>query len=397
MSGPLYLCAMGMISPLGADKESTYNALLAGDQSGMVRSDHWTPGQMETVGMIKESSTDLPSVATSLNSRNNQYLYQVALQIDDEIKKAVDTYGASRVAVIIGTSNSGIEESEKAMRYRHEHGSFPADYNFGQQEIGSPSLFLAEIYGIKGPVYSVSAACASGGKAFSTAARLINAGFCDAAIVGGADTLCSMTVGGFRSLQALSDDICNPLSANRNGTNIGEGIAVFVMTKEKSDIAFIGAGESSDAHHVSAPEPNGEGAERAMRQALELSNLNPEDISYLNMHGTATELNDSMEAKAIARVFEKPIPVSSTKPMTGHTLGAAGAVEAAILWLCLHYAEDTVSLPPHLWDGCTDEDVPDINLAQKGDTVPASGTVYLMSNSFAFGGSNVSIIMGKGV
>ncbi len=397
MNTPLYLNAMGMVSPLGADKKTTYEALLAGDQSGMVRSDHWTPGATETVGMIKEEAPSLPSVSPSLNSRNNQYLYQAAQQIDDEIKTVVETYGAHRIAVIIGTSNSGIEESEKAMRYRQEHGSFPAEYNFGQQEIGSPSQFLAEIYGIKGPAYSVSAACASGGKAFSTAARLINGGFCDAAIVGGADTLCSMTIGGFRSLQALSDDICNPMSANRDGTNIGEGIAVFVMTKEKSDIAFIGAGESSDAHHVSAPEPNGEGAETAMRQALEFSDLSPSDISYLNMHGTATELNDSMEAKAISRVFENPISVSSTKPMTGHTLGAAGAVEAAILWLCLHYAEDTASLPPHLWDGKKDENDPDINLAQKGDTVPVSGPLYMMSNSFAFGGSNVSIIMGKGV
>jgi len=395
MSEPLYLNALGVISPLGVGKDATYKAMIAGDQSNMVSTDKWTPGQMETVGRIAADPSLLSHIPISLRSRNNAFLYQAALEIEPEIHDAVSKYGAMRVGVIIGTSNSGIEESENAMKHREATGAFPENYHFDQQEIGSPSTFLATKYGLGGPAYSVSAACASGGKAFAAAARLIHNGICDAVLVGGADTLCSMTIGGFRSLQALSDGICNPMSSNRNGTNIGEGIALFLMTKEKSGICFMGAGESSDAHHVSAPEPNGFGAEAAMRQALELSGLTTSDINYLNLHGTATPLNDAMESAAISRVFKEGLPVSSVKPMTGHTLGAAGAVEAAILWLSLTNAADQVAIPPHIWDGEADLDIPPVNLVKKGDTLSLGNRMIMMSNSFAFGGSNVSIILGR--
>lgn len=395
MKQPLYLNALGVVSPLGIGKSATYKAMMVGDQKNMVQTDKWTPGQPEMVGMIAGNPPSLPSVSLPLRSRNNAFLYQAALEIEPEIRDAISEYGPGRVGVIIGTSNSGVEESEHAMKHLKAAGSFPQSYHFDQQEIGSPSNFLALVYGLGGPVYSVSAACASGGKAFAAAARLINNDMCDAVLVGGADTLCSMTIGGFRSLQALSDDICNPMSRNRDGTNIGEGIALFLMTKRKSAVCFMGAGESSDAHHVSAPEPNGLGAEAAMRQALELSGVGVADIHYLNLHGTATALNDSMEAAAISRLFDETLLLSSIKPMTGHTLGAAGAVEAAMLWLSLENATDKAAVPPHLWDGTRDETIPPVNLAQKGDTVRAGSRLVMMSNSFAFGGSNVSIVLGR--
>lgn len=396
MGDPLYLNALGIVSPLGLGKEDTYKTMIVGDQSNMVRTDKWSANSVEVVGKIATDPPELPISDRPLQSRNNRFLYQASVEIKQNILCAISEYGAHRVGVIIGTSTSGIEESEVAMKHRHEFGSFPPGYHFFQQEIGCPSAFLAAAYAIKGPAYSVSSACASGGKAFAAAARLIQADLCDAVVVGGADSLCSMTVGGFRSLQALSDTICNPMSRNRSGTNIGEGAALFLMSREKSEISFLGAGESSDAHHVSAPEPSGEGAEVAMRQALKSAGVTADDIGYLNLHGTATALNDSMESAAISRVFKDVLPVSSSKPMTGHALGAAGAIEAAILWLSLSNANDRAVIVPHLWDGEADPDIVPLNLAKKGDSLVAGDRLLMMSNSFAFGGSNVSVILGRG-
>lgn len=390
---PLYLNALGIISPLGTGKAATYEAVVRGDQSNMIKTDKWTSGTPQFVGMIATEPLPLPVSDIQFQSRNNAFLYQAALEIESDIRAAISDYGVNRIGVIIGSSTSGIEESEIAMKYRAEKGEFPESYHVDQQEIGSPSAFLATLYGITGPVYSISSACASGGKAFAAAARLIKAGICDAVLVGGADSLCSMTVGGFHSLQALSDEICNPMSRNRSGTNIGEGAAIFLMSRKQADVAYLGAGESSDAHHISAPEPNGIGAETAMRQALRDANVNADDVCYLNLHGTATSLNDSMEAAAISRIFDPKLPVSSTKPMTGHALGAAGTIEAAILWLCLENATETVSLPPHIWDGAVDPDIAEVNLVQRDQTIKARERMIMMSNSFAFGGSNVSVVL----
>jgi 3-oxoacyl-[acyl-carrier-protein] synthase-1 len=330
----------------------------------------------------------------AFQSRNNQILLSALEQIRPEIEKAISKVGADRVGVILGSSTSGIEQSEKAMMHRQTQGEFPSHYHFGQQEIGSPSLFAAALFGLRGPAYSVSSACASGGKAFSAGARLIKAGVCDAVIVGGADSLCTMTVGGFRSLQAISDEICNPMSRNRAGTNIGEGAAVFLMTREPSKIRYFGAGESSDAHHISAPAPDGSGAVSAMQKALDAAGIDAGDVGYINMHGTATELNDQMESLAISQIFGTDIQVSSTKPMTGHALGAAGALEAAFLWLALSQDRVDMQLPPHLWDGEVDDSLPGLKLVRKSEKMDAGKKPIMMSNSFAFGGSNVSLILG---
>ncbi|MEH6496814.1 MAG: beta-ketoacyl-ACP synthase [Pseudomonas marincola] len=396
MTNSLYLSALGIISPLGTGKDATYQAVMSGDQSNMICTDKWTPNSPEYVGMITDPLPALSTLDVRFQSRNNRLLNTASEQIDTEIKSVISEYGSHRIGVIIGTSTSGIEESEIAMKYRSENGAFPDTYHFNQQEIGSPSLFLAHKYGVKGPAYSVSSACASGGKAFTAAARLINADICDAVLVGGADSLCSLTIGGFRSLQALSDNICNPMSVNRSGTNIGEGAAVFIMSRQKSDVYFLGGGESSDAHHISAPEPTGKGAEISMRRALQSANIDECDIDYLNMHGTATGLNDSMEAAAVSRIFNESLPVSSTKPMTGHALGAAGAIEAAILWLSLSNAAERAKIPPHIWDGEADPEINRVRLAVHGQSIDPKDRLLMMSNSFAFGGSNVSIILGRG-
>jgi 3-oxoacyl-[acyl-carrier-protein] synthase-1 len=218
----------------------------------------------------------------------------------------------------------------------------------------------------------------------------------DAAVVGGADTLCRMTLNGFQSLEALSKDQCNPFSAHRDGINIGEGAAAFLLEPEPGSIQVLGVGETSDAHHTTAPEPEGIGARDAMLQALADSELEPGEIAYVNLHGTATPLNDAMESKAMAAVFGPQTPCSSTKGMSGHMLGATGGCEAAFLWLTLNPETNPGGLlPPHLWDGVPDPSLPSLNLVGHGTTVGPSPRLAMLSNTFGFGGSNVSLILAR--
>ena len=235
-------------------------------------------------------------------------------------------------------------------------------------------------------------ACTSGGKALVSARLLIESGFCDAVITGGVDSLCRLTVGGFTALESTSPEICQPLSRNRRGINIGEGAALFLMAKEAGPVALLGVGESSDAHHISAPEPEGRGAEAAMRAALADAGLVPTDIGYLNLHATATPKNDAMESLAVARVFESGVAVSGTKPMTGHALGAAGALEAAFCWLAL--TDPAGRLPPHVWDGEAGPELPRLDVISVGRCF-TTGPRVAMSISFAFGGNNLSLIFGS--
>jgi 3-oxoacyl-[acyl-carrier-protein] synthase-1 len=222
-----------------------------------------------------------------------------------------------------------------------------------------------------------------------SARNLLTVGLCDAVIVGGVDSLCRLTLNGFTALESTSADLCLPLSLNRKGINIGEAAAVFLMTREAAAIEFLGAGESSDAHHISAPHPDGLGAEAAMRAALKDAGLGSTDIDYLNLHATATQKNDEMESRAVARVFPAGVPVSGTKPMTGHTLGAAGATELAFCWLALQHS----TLPPHVWDNVLDPALPALTTVQVGQRFARTSNRACMSNSFAFGGSNASLII----
>jgi len=253
-----------------------------------------------------------------------------------------------------------------------------------------PSIFLLRHLGLGGPAYTISTACTSSAKAFQSARNLLRHGFCDVVLVGGADSLCHLTVNGFSALDSTTATLTNPMSRNRNGINIGEGAALFVMTKEESGIELLGVGESSDAHHISAPHPEGHGAEMAMRAALADAGLTANTIAYLNLHATATPKNDEMESRAVARVFPNSVAASGTKPMTGHTLGAAGATELAFCWLALQDGR----LPPHIWDGEADSDLPTVNLAGIGQRFSQTAARVCMSNSFAFGGSNASLLIG---
>lgn len=289
---------------------------------------------------------------------------------------------------MLGTSTSGIDEASRGIAEYLRDNRFPGTYDYQQQELSAPANFLADWLQLSGPAYVISTACTSSARALMSARRLLDLGLCDAVICGGVDSLCKLTLNGFSALEAVSDTRCNPFSRNRDGINIGEAAVLFLMSRQPAPIALLGSGASCDAHHISAPEPSGKGALQAMRKALACAKLAPEQIGYLNLHGTATQHNDAMESLAVASLFPDGVSCSSTKPMSGHTLGAAGALEAAFCWLSLRHGQ----VPPHVWDGEADPALPALQWARVGE--PLKNT-RLMSNSFAFGGNNVSLIIGE--
>ena len=395
MKCPITLSRPGIVSALGTGIDATKERLFAGDTSGMLAETGWLSGDaIARVGRFTGALPQLPDDAWHRrhDSRNNRLLLAAFAQIEGDFRSLLGCFGADRIGVVLGTSTSGVAEGEAAIAAHVRNGHLPESFAYEQMEIGDPAVFLARHLGLGGPAYTVSTACTSGGKALVSARLLIESGFCDAVITGGVDSLCRLTVGGFTALESTSPEICQPLSRNRRGINIGEGAALFLMAKEAGPVALLGVGESSDAHHISAPEPEGRGAEAAMRAALADAGLVPTDIGYLNLHATATPKNDAMESLAVARVFESGVAVSGTKPMTGHALGAAGALEAAFCWLAL--TDPAGRLPPHVWDGEADPELPRLDVISVGRCF-TTGPRVAMSISFAFGGNNLSLIFGS--
>jgi 3-oxoacyl-[acyl-carrier-protein] synthase I len=395
---PLGLAAMGLVTPLGSSAAETARALFQGTNGGLVARDDLCPGRTLRVGEVTVALPPSPPSAAAYDCRNNRLMLAAVLQIRQAIDEAIGRHGSSRIGVILGTSTSGVAEHASARAHRACTGEWPAGGHYRQWEVGSLSDYVALALGVTGPAYTVATACSASAKVFASGRRLIEVGVCDAVVVGGADTLCRMTVAGFSSLEAMSRGLCNPFSRNRDGINIGEGAAAFLMTRDEAPVNLLGSGECSDAYHISAPEPEGRGAHQAMRLALNDAALRPDEVAYINLHGTGTPLNDSMEAKAIAELFGGATPCSSTKAMIGHALGAAGACEAAFVWLTLHPAFNPDNrLPPHLWDGVDDPGMPAIRLAMAGARFDdRNGRAAMLSNSFAFGGNNVVLAFGRG-
>ncbi|HEX5055465.1 MAG TPA: beta-ketoacyl-[acyl-carrier-protein] synthase family protein [Gammaproteobacteria bacterium] len=388
----LYLSSPGLINALGPTPEEIWKRLLAGSQQGMVRRDGLLMGGEVHVGAV---SAPLSQVAGDprFDSRNNRLLYAAYRQIATPVQDLIARHGRGRIAVVLGSSTSGVSDTETALQNLEQQGSFPPGFHYYQHEMGSPALFLASLLRLENAAMTISTACSSSAKAFVSARNLIKAGICDAALVGGVDTLCKLTINGFHALESVSPRICNPFSRNRDGITIGEAAALFILSPEPSAIELAGTGESADAYHMSAPDPSGAGAETVMRQALGDAGIAPAEIGYVNLHGTATPKNDEMEAAAVNRVFGEGTPCSSTKALTGHTLGAAGATELGLCWLALSGLNPGRALPPHVWDGTRDERLAAIKLAAPGDVYADRRDCYMMSNSFAFGGSNVSLII----
>ncbi|WP_250500862.1 beta-ketoacyl-[acyl-carrier-protein] synthase family protein [Caballeronia sp. GAWG1-5s-s] len=387
----VYLHALGMVNALGGDVDSIASAMTSARSPGM--------GPMRTrrgdafVGRVLTSLDVAPTgLLARFDCRNNRLLLAALEQIRAEIEAARERYGSARIGVVLGTSTSGISAAEEAFLHRANKGCLPESFDYRQMEIGTAAPFAAAALGVQGPAFTISTACTSSAKAFAAARRLLQLGLCDAVVVGGVDTLCELTLQGFESLESTSIERTNPMSRNRNGINIGEGAAVFLMTRDEGAVRLAGVGESSDAHHVSAPDPRGVGGELALRAALADAGVAPADIGYVNLHATATRKNDEMEAHLMARVFPQGVPTSGTKPMTGHLLGAAGATELGFAWLTL--ACPGFPLPLHRWDGEADADLPTLDLVQETRFLSReAGTRHVMSNSFAFGGSNVSLIL----
>ncbi len=388
----MYLHDLGIVCALGADKQSVLDAWLAG-QRGQPAKPDWLNSGIPALAV----TTELPEIPARLSQyacRNNRLLLAAYLQIETAVIEAKRHYGSARIAMLLGTSTSGIAEGEQAIRHLQATGHMPAEYHYKQQELGGAAEFLAAYAGISGPVYTVSTTCSSSANALASARRLLQLNLCDAVIVGGADALCDTTLAGFSSLGALSRSDCNPFSHNRDGTVLGEGAALFLMRREPASLCLLGVGASADAYHISAPRPDGSGALAAMQAALDNAGLAAEQIDYVNLHGTATLQNDAMESLAVNRLFGTQLPCSSSKSSTGHCLGAAGAIEAGLCWLLLSDMNPQKRLPVHVWDGASDPELAPLGLVSLENSI-AKRLQYGLSNSFSFGGNNVSLLIGR--
>ncbi|MCU7906277.1 MAG: beta-ketoacyl-[acyl-carrier-protein] synthase family protein [Candidatus Thiodiazotropha sp. (ex Epidulcina cf. delphinae)] len=328
----------------------------------------------------------------AFDCRNNRLAY-LAMQQDDflpVVERAKQDYGADRIGLFLGTSTSGIATTEAAYRRRTD-GRLPADYvPTCTHNIFSVNSFVRRLLGLGGPNLAISTACSSSAKVFAAAHRYIETGICDAAIVGGVDSLCLTTLYGFSALDLVSAQICRPWDTERNGINIGEAAGFALLQKPRNNPSaprLLGYGESSDAHHMSTPHPQGDGAMSAMQQALQRAGLKPGEIDYINLHGTATRSNDAAEDRAVYRLFGQQPACSSTKGFTGHTLGAAGITESLFSLLCL----ENGLLPGNLQTRQTDPDLQaNIILQRQHKSISR-----VLSNSFGFGGNNCSLIFGE--
>ncbi|WP_416306495.1 beta-ketoacyl-ACP synthase [Neptunicella sp. SCSIO 80796] len=385
------LTDLGIVCALGTDKEQVLSACLAGNQSGLIARQDLHPQHTIRVGQVCAELPDMQTFDQVYRTRCNQLILLAYQQIAEQIKQL--PYPSERIAVVIGTSTSGIASGEQAMSELQYQGQFPAGFDYALQEMNASAEFLAQLCGARGPVYTVSTACSSSGKAMISARHLLASGLVDAVITGGADSLCKLTVNGFASLESVASDLCNPFAQQRDGINIGEGAALFIMQRIEQGICLAGFGESSDAYHISAPEPQGTGAISVIQQALTRADMQASEVDYINLHGTGTLKNDEMEALAINQLL-KQVPCSSTKSLTGHALGAAGAIEAAICWLLLSDYNRLNQLPGNRISGQFDPDLAEINLLAQTRTLDKKINTCL-SNSFAFGGSNVALLLSR--
>ena len=384
-----------MTSAVGIGLAPTLDALVH-KRSGITRT-RWETVDLDTcVGEVVDlDAVEIRPDLRAFECRNNR-LAQVALEQDgfaQSVRDTVARLGSKRVGVFLGTSTSGILSSEIAYRHRDAlTGALPAglDYRHTHNSF-SGADFVRQYFGLAGPAFAISTACSSSGKVFGAAQRMIDLGLIDAAVVGGVDSLCLTTLYGFNSLQLISSQPCRPFDQHRNGITIGEAAAFGLLERAgppvPGDIVLSGVGESSDAHHMSAPHPEGLGAMLAMRSALKMAGLSPGAIDYIALHGTATPSNDAAEAKAVFGLFGADTPCSSLKGHIGHTLGAAGAVNAVICALALRH-----DIAP-AGAGTRDLD-PALRVNYALNNVDKSMR-HVLSNSFGFGGSNCSLVLSK--
>lgn len=386
------ITAYSACNGLGQTTAQVLDSLFAG-RHGLTPAQPWL-GVSTWVGMVPGELPPLEPVLRGFESRQARLTQLVTLPMLPAIERAKQRWGAGRIALILGTSTAGIAESEQAWVYHRDHGSLPPDYAIERQHALYATVEIVRMLtGVRGPGYVVSTACSSSGKVFASARRLINAGIIDAALVGGVDSLCQMTVRGFASLEVLSPEPCRPFSSDRRGINVGEGAALLLLERrgpgvEGIGVDLLGVGESSDAHHMTAPHPEGLGACTAMQRALAGAGVDPAEVDQINVHGTGTSMNDETESKAIRQLFARrdQLSVVATKGYTGHMLGAAGATEAVFVAATIERGE----LPASVGTAPLDRTLGiELELERR-----SRATRRVLSNSLAFGGSNVSVLLG---
>jgi 3-oxoacyl-[acyl-carrier-protein] synthase-1 len=393
---PLLISHLSIVSSIGAGQSATLSALRSGT-SGLRACGFETVALPTYVGQVEAlDACELPKALAAFDCRNNR-LAEMALGQDgfrDAVAAAVAKHGARRIGLFLGTSTSGILQAELAYRARDATtGALPADFDYRRtHNTGSLAAYLRQRLGIAGVSFVVSCACASTAKVFGSAARMIEAGLCDAAVVGGADSLCLTTLYGFHALALNAPGPCRPFDEARDGISIGEagGFALLEKPHEvhsRDDVLLLGVGESNDAYHMSSPHPEGIGATLAMQRALTAARLVPADIDYINLHGTATRVGDAAEDLAVSALFDNRPPCSSTKGQTGHTLGAAGIVEAIVSVLAIRHG---------LLPGSAHTETVDPSFSSRYQLVSEPARIdTVLSNSFGFGGGNCSLIFGR--
>lgn len=390
MTDSLFIQSIGTVSAAGNTLERLRKTLLGSVPSAMADTNAVLPGRTLHYGLIPDEwLTDTP-IAQADDTRTNRIIL-TALEQMPQLTERIARFGAARVAVVLGTSTSGIEETQRGFEACGTAGPLPAEFPIRRMNLSEPALFAAKTIGAAGPAYSICNVCAAGSMAIISAARLLQAGLADAVLTGGIDGYSRFTTLGFSGLGALSETECLPFASERRGINLGEGGSLLLLTREPSALALAGWSDTSDAHHISAPDPTGDGAARAMLGALESAGLAPGDIDLVLAHGTATPHNDAMEALAVHRVFGDATPVAGLKHLTGHTLAGAGALQAAIA-AALLTENPQGRLPVALAKGEPDETLAPARILRKAASLGRPLRAVL-ANAFAFGGSNASFIL----
>ena len=393
---PLWLSHFTATSSIGRGKAAILAALQQ-RRGGLTRCAFDTVDLATYIGEVPDvDAVQLPVHLAHFACRNNRLALLGLMQdgFAEAVEAAKAKYGAQRVGVFLGTSTAGILQTELAYRHRDsDSGALPPDFIYRTtHNTYSVADFVRHYFDLNGPAVVVSSACSSSAKVFGSARRMLEAGLIDAALVGGVDSLCLTTLYGFNSLGLTSDTACRPFDAQRNGISIGEAAAFALLERvpehlNEDAVLLLGTGESSDAYHMSSPHPEGLGAQIAMREALDRAGLSAEDIDYINLHGTATPSNDAAEGKAVAAVFGATTPCSSTKGATGHTLGAAGGLEAVICALALQH-----DLIPGGLNMTELDPTMALDYAAKNRNQTLG---RVLSNSFGFGGTNCSLIFAR--
>lgn len=387
----IYVNYYSATNALGSSIEEILKHLSHNNSPGLLESERWLSGGKKAIfGNVLGQLPQIPPSLKKHDSRNNRILLSALQASNPKFQEVMSCFSKNEVAVVMGTSTSGSDEADQYVTSVLSNANSKRVFYGQKQELGDPSLFISEFLGLQGPSYTISTACTSSARAIISGARLINSGLAEAAIVGGADSLARLPIFGFSSLEVMSRQLCRPFSKLRQGITIGEGAGIMVLSKIPSNIFFAGWGESSDAYHISSPHPLGEGIFAAMKNALTMAKVEPDQISYLNLHGTGTKLNDLSEGLACKKLFGNVV-CSSTKNLTGHTLGAAGITEATLLCALLEH-QGSVLPPQFMSPDEMDVAFEGLGLIEHDSAIHGN---FMMTNNIAFGGNNTSLIFGR--